>query len=70
MGLDPRLVRLVASVGTVLNQDGTVIYLTVTVLFYAQKTFDSYDFGQHALVGCVSEKFLLCHSCGVRGHKV
>ncbi|KAM7288083.1 hypothetical protein ISCGN_031772 [Ixodes scapularis] len=51
MGLDPRLVRLVASVGTVLNQDGTVIYLAVTVLFYAQKTFDSYDFGQYALVG-------------------
>ncbi|XP_077499495.1 excitatory amino acid transporter-like [Amblyomma americanum] len=49
--MDPRLARFLAPLGATLNMDGSTIYLTVTLLFLAQKNAIAFTAGQYLTIG-------------------
>lgn len=51
LGLHPHLVRLLAPVGVTFNMDGTIIYMCVSLLFFAQKNSATLGTWEYALVG-------------------
>ncbi|KAG0432338.1 hypothetical protein HPB47_020918, partial [Ixodes persulcatus] len=51
LGLDPHLVRLLAPVGVTFNMDGTIIYMCVSLLFFAQKNSVTLETWEYALIG-------------------
>ncbi|XP_065280713.1 excitatory amino acid transporter-like [Dermacentor albipictus] len=52
--MDPRLARCLVPVGSTVNMDGTAIYFTVTLIFFAQKEGMTLSPLQYAFIGLTS----------------
>ncbi|KAL3184427.1 hypothetical protein MRX96_031719 [Rhipicephalus microplus] len=49
--MDPRMARFLGPVGSTVNMDGTTIYLTITLIFFAQKDAMSLGVLQYITIG-------------------